>query len=192
MVRKESLLFIKSNQREARSTNSHAPIAHYGTSPARFYSCFISYARQDQKFAERLYADLKVQGVTCWFASHDLQGGKKLHEQIRKAIQAYDRLLLILSEHSMHSEWVKTEIAKARKREVRDQERVLFPVRLVSFSEIQDWECFDPDTGKDSAREIREYFIPDFSKWKNHDAYQKAFERLLHDLKAHREVKVIL
>ena len=40
------------------------------------------------------------------------------------------------------------------------------------------------ETGKDSAREIREYFIPDFSNWKNHDAYQPAFDRLLHDLKA--------
>ena len=25
-----------------------------------------------------------------------------------------------------------------------------------------------------SVREIREYFIPDFSDWKNHDEYQKA------------------
>lgn len=33
------------------------------------------------------------------------------------------------------------------------------------------------------GREIREYFIPDFSKWKDHDSYQKAFERLLRDLK---------
>jgi hypothetical protein len=35
-----------------------------------------------------------------------------------------------------------------------------------------------------SAREIREYFIPDFSEWKEHDKYKKAFERLLGDLKA--------
>ena len=34
---------------------------------------------------------------------------------------------------------------------------------------------FDADTGKDSAREIREYFIPDFSNWKDHDSYQRAF-----------------
>jgi hypothetical protein len=39
-------------------------------------------------------------------------------------------------------------------------------------------------TGKDSAREIREYFIPDFSNWKNHDSYQEAFQRLISDLKA--------
>jgi hypothetical protein len=60
----------------------------------------------------------------------------------------------------------------------------LFPVRLVDFETLKNWECFDADTGKDSAREIREFFIPDFSEWKNHDAYQKAFQRLLKDLKA--------
>jgi hypothetical protein len=30
----------------------------------------------------------------------------------------------------------------------------------------------DADTGKDLAREIREYYIRDFSHWKDHDAYQ--------------------
>jgi hypothetical protein len=47
----------------------------------------------------------------------------------------------------MESEWVKTEIAKARKREVRDQRRVLFPIRLAPFETLRDWECFDADTG---------------------------------------------
>jgi hypothetical protein len=61
---------------------------------------------------------------------------------------------------------------------------VLFPVRLVDFETLKNWECFDADTGKDSAREIRELFIPDFSDWKNHDSYQKAFQRLMKDLKA--------
>ena len=49
---------------------------------------------------------------------------------------------------------------------------------------LRDWECFDSDTGKDSAREVHEYFIPDFSQWKDDNSYQKAFERLLRDLKA--------
>ena len=87
----------------------------------------------------------------------------------------------------MQSEWVKTEIARARKREVREKRRKLFPVRLVEFNTLRDWECFDADTGKDSAREIREYFIPDFSNWKDHDQYQRAIDRLLRDLKAETE-----
>ena len=145
-------------------------------------------SNKDQEFAERLHADLQHKGVRCWFAPHDIQGGRKLHEQIDQAIRIHERLLLILSAHSMHSEWVKTEIAKARQREVREKRRVLFPVRLVLYEAIRDWECFDADTGKDSAREIREYFIPDFSNWKNYDAYQVAFQRLLRDLKPKRSL----
>ena len=149
-----------------------------------FYSCFISYSTKDQAFADRLYADLQNKGVRCWFAPHDVQSGKKLHEQIDEAIRLHDKLLLILSPHSMESEWVKTEIAKARKREMRDKRRVLFPIRLAPFETLRDWECFDADAGKDSAREIREYFIPDFSNWKDHDSYQQAFKDLIRDLKA--------
>ena len=149
-----------------------------------FYSCFISYSTLDQEFAERLHADLQAKGVRCWFAPHDVKAGEKLHEQIDQAIRLHDRLLLILSEDSMKSEWVKTEIAKARKRELKEGKRVLFPVRLVEFETLRDWECFDSDTGKDSAREIREYFIPDFANWKDHDSFQNGVERLLKDLKS--------
>jgi len=35
-----------------------------------------------------------------------------------------------------------------------------------------------------AAREVREYFIPDFSNWKDHNSYQAAFQRLVGDLKA--------
>jgi len=116
--------------------------------------------------------------VRCWFAPHDIKGGRKIDE----AIRLHDRLLLILSEHSMSSEWVKTEIAKARKREKEDK-RVLFPVRLVTYEAMQSWEYID-SSGKDLAEEIRQYFIPDFSKWKDHDSYQAGLGRLVSDLKA--------
>ncbi len=131
-----------------------------------FYSCFISYSSKDQEFANRLHADLQDNGVRCWFAPHDLKAGEKLHEQIDEAIRVYEKLLLVLSPNSVNSEWVKTEIAKARKREVKEGKRVLFPIRVnISYDQLRDWECFDADTGKDSAREIREFFIPDFTNW---------------------------
>jgi hypothetical protein len=158
-----------------------------------FYSCFISYSTKDQEFADRLYADLQAKGVRCWFAPHDIQavaggksqeGGKKVHEQIDEAIRLYDKLLLILSDASMNSKWVKTEIANARAREEQQKRQMLFPITLVPFEVIKAWKLFDADIGTDSAGEIREYFIPDFSKWKDHDSYRRAFERLLGDLKA--------
>jgi hypothetical protein len=145
--------------------------------PIQVYSCFISYSTKDQAFADRLYADLQNKGVRCWLAPHQVRGGKKLHEQIVEAIHLQDRLLLILSEDSMNSEWVRNEIFHARQCERKKNRRVLFPIRLVSYDAIQAWNS-------DAAPEIAEYFIPDFSSWKDHDAYQKALERLMRDLKA--------
>jgi hypothetical protein len=145
-------------------------------------SCFISYSTKDQSFADRLHSDLQAAGVRCWFAPHDARAGEKLHVQIEYAIRTHDRLLLVLSSASMSSEWVKTEIAKARKREETERMRLLFPIRLVEFESLQDWECFDSDRGKDSAREVREYYIPDFSNWKDPESYRTSFERLLSSL----------
>jgi hypothetical protein len=31
---------------------------------------------------------------------------------------------------------------------------------------------------------VREYFIPDFSNWKDHDSFEARFKRLLNDLRA--------
>ena len=60
---------------------------------------------------------------------------------------------------------------------------MLFPVTLVPFEE-SGLEAVSMRRPADSAREIREYFIPDFSNWKDHDSYQEAFQRLVSDLKA--------
>lgn len=145
-----------------------------------FYSLFISYATHDQAFAARLYAGLQAKGVRCWFAPHALLGGQKTHRQIDEAIRMYDKLLLILSPASMESEWVRTEIAIARKREKEQKKEVLFPISLCPFKRIKEWEYFDSDIGRDSAREIREYHIPNFTKWKtDQDAYQREFDKLL-------------
>jgi uncharacterized protein YjbI with pentapeptide repeats len=149
-----------------------------------FYSCFISYSTKDQEFADRLYTDLQARGVRCWFAPHDIKAGKKIHEQIDEAVKVYDKLLLILSDASMESKWVKTEIANARGKEAQQKRQMLFPISLVPFDRIKGWKLFDADTGIDSAREIREYFVPDFSGWKDHDIYAKAFDRLVRSLKA--------
>jgi hypothetical protein len=150
----------------------------------QYHSCFISYSTQDQAFADVLFKDLKANGVDCWFAPHSVRGGSKLHDQIDEAIRIYDRLLLILSPDSMRSDWVKTEISKARRREIEEERKILFPVRLVDFTALRSWECFDADTGRDSAKEIREYFIPDFSDWKDPKRYSRELQNLFRDLRS--------
>ena len=77
------------------------------------YSCFISYSGKDQKFAERLHADLQANGVRCWYAPEDLKTGDRFRSRIDGAIRDHDKLLLILSKNSIASDWVQTEIEKA-------------------------------------------------------------------------------
>lgn len=145
----------------------------------RFCSCFISYATEDCQFAEKLYEDLRKQGVRCWFAPRDIRGGKKLQIEILQAIRATDRLLIIVSDHSMKSEWVKAEVAFASELQKKERRDILFPIGLVPYARVRHWKCPDADFGKDAAPEIREYFIPDFTNWKNQRLYRKAFIALL-------------
>lgn len=109
----------------------------------QFFSCFITYSTKDQEFADRLHANLQNKGVRCWFAPHDIQAGRRIHEQIDEAIRKYEKLLLILSEASVQSERVPTEISKARKRERLEERRMLFPISVVPYQSVRDWECLD-------------------------------------------------
>lgn len=153
--------------------------------PVQFFSIFISYSHLDEDFAQRVHNDLQASGVRCWYAAHDVKPGLKLYEQIDQAIRSHEKLLLILSPNSINSEWVRSEIAKARRREVQEGGRVLFPVLLgMTFEQLMQWECFDADIGKDSAREIREFYIPDFTGWESDNGkYRAQFSRLLDGLR---------
>ena len=149
----------------------------------QYYSCFISYNSQDQEFAQKLHDDLQDSSVRCWFAPEDFKGGRKIHHQIDEAIRVHDKLVVVLSEHSLQSDWVAHELKLTRKREKELGKQMLFPIRLVGYDVLRDWELFDADTVTDLAAEVRQYFIPDFSEWQDPTKYQAAFDRLLRDLK---------
>ena len=153
-------------------------------SPIQFYSCFISYSTKDEAFAKRLHSRMVQEKLRVWYSPEDIQGGKKLHEQIDQAIRVYDKLLLVLSPNSMNSEWVRTEIRKARKIEIKEGQRKLFPIRLVDFEVIRDWECFDADAARISAWRSANTSSRTSHEWKDHDAFEKGFAQLLSDLKA--------
>ncbi len=142
--------------------------------PIQFFSCFISYSSKDQKFADRLHADLQNKGVRCWFAPHDMPIGAKIIDAIDEAIRLRDKVLLILSKNAIGSDWVEDEVTKAFAEERARKQLVLFPVRLDDAV----METTEAWAGK--LRGNRN--IGDFRRWKDHDHYQKALERVLRDL----------
>ena len=143
------------------------------------YSCFISYSSKDQAFADRLHADLQNKGVRCWFAPHDMRIGAKIIDAIEEAIRVRDKVLLILSESAIASDWVEGEVTRALDEERTRNQVVLFPVRLddVVMQTSEGW-----------ARLLRgQRNIGDFTGWKEQDSYQKSFERLMRDLRVEIE-----
>lgn len=161
----------------------HLPSLIGAMQPIQFYSCFISYSSKDDEFARRLHSRLRDEKLNVWFAPEDMRGGRKSAEQIDEAIRNRDRLLLVLSEHSMESQWVRREVKRARRKEKETGRNVLFPLRLVPFSTLKAWDCLDSGSGEDLAEKVREYHIPDFSSWKDHDAFEAAFADLMRDLR---------
>lgn len=144
--------------------------------PIQYHSCFISYSSKDDILARRLHADLQDHGVRCWFASEDMKIGDKIRVRIDEAIHLQDKLLLLLSEHAIASTWVEDEVEAALEKEQRQQREVLFPVRLDE-SVMQTNRAW-------AAKLRRARHIGDFTRWTDPQAYQRALERLLHDLKA--------
>lgn len=142
----------------------------------QYYSCFISYSSADEGFARRLHADLQDNGVRCWFAPENLKIGAKIRPAIDQSIRLHDKLLIILSENSIRSQWVENEIETALEKERKDDKVVLFPVRVddMIMETNQSWAAYIRNTRN----------IGDFSNWKEHDMYEKSLKRLLESLKA--------
>ena len=158
--------------------------------PIQFYSCFLSHSTKDHDFAQRLYDRLLGQRIRVWFAPEELKGGRLLDDQIDHAIRLHDKLILVLSDESIRSKWVMKEIRKARREELANNRRKLFPIRLTDMQTLENWECLDHETGHDLADVVRSYFIPDFSNWKDHNSFERAFTRFLDALKAADEPPV--
>jgi hypothetical protein len=84
--------------------------------------------------------------------------------------------MIVLSEASVHSRWVEREVNAAMEREEREKRTVLFPIR------VDDAVMNAPQPWAADVRRTRH--IGDFRCWKSHDAYAKALDRLLRDLRA--------
>ncbi|MBN1221011.1 MAG: toll/interleukin-1 receptor domain-containing protein [Anaerolineae bacterium] len=143
-------------------------------------SCFISYAREDEVFAQQLHNDLQQNGIRCWFSAEAMKfGNDKGRPTIDYASRLYDKLLLILSECSINRSWIKREVEDAFKEEDRRTEMVLFPVQLdeTVLETDQAW-----------ATDIRRTrHVGDFSQWQDQEVYQQSLTQLLRDLTVKEE-----
>lgn len=145
----------------------------------QYASCFISYSHKDKTFAEQLWDQLSVRGVTCWLDSKDMFPGEHLYDTIDHAIRQADKILFCCSRNSLTSWWVDSELDRVMEKEQKLQAAgsnahyVLIPLDLDGYLFSEEWR-----SGK--AVTVRTRLAGDFVGWDKQPAkFQHALNRLL-------------
>jgi tetratricopeptide (TPR) repeat protein len=135
-----------------------------------YYTCFICYSHEDDEFVKKIYSDLKEEGVRCWLDTKDLPWGAKIRQIIEKILQTSEKVLIALSENSINSTWVESEVELALERERQTKEAIIIPFSLdnaYKYTEVW-W-----------IPELRLRKIGVFNEWREHPKYTEAFKDLL-------------
>lgn len=74
---------------------------------------FLSYDRADVEFARPIATALEKSGHSVWWDRH-IKGGAQYSKEIDKALRAADAVVVLWSERSIESAWVRDEAAAGR------------------------------------------------------------------------------
>lgn len=124
----------------------------------RGMSVFISYARgDDEPFVSRLVGHLMSKGLDVWFDRHSMPSRSlAFMEEIRRAIDAADRLLVVLGPAGISSDYVRSEWQYALAR----GKAVTPVVRLGGYSslppELSSLHCPDARPGRPEKESLAE------------------------------------
>ena len=135
---------------------------------------FISYSHADGAFVDKLENHLNNKGIRFWRDVHDMKSGR-METQVDRAIRQNPTVLLILSEHSLKSDWVEHEVRTARELEKEMGRDALCPVALDNSWKNSPWP-------KRVMEQVMEYNILDFSSWHDDSKFGSTFNRLIDGL----------
>ena len=135
---------------------------------------FISYSHADSAFVDKLETYLNAKGIRFWRDIHDMKSGR-MEKQIDRAIRQNPTVLLILSKHSIKSDWVEHEVRTARDLEKEAGRDILCPVALDDSWKSSSWP-------KRLMEQVMEYNILPFSSWKDDAVFEQTFVKLIDGL----------
>jgi len=146
-----------------------------------YYSCFISYSRQDLPFARRLHDALQGRGIRCWLDEKHILPGQDIYEEVDRGIKLWDKILLCASKNSLTSWWVDDEIGR-----VFDKEQQLMKERgekvLALIPLNLDGYLFEWKSAK--AGQVKQRLAADFTGWETDNTkFEREFERLVKALR---------
>ena len=155
-----------------------ARVGELGRRPSRTkrpLTAYVSYARTDLEFVRQLVSDLNEVGISSWLDEPGIGPGSHWRTEVHERLASSDRLIVVLSEAALQSEWVRKELTVASWRQTFTDAPVLFPVVLDdSISTV----------GGPWREQIRDIQALDFRQWANPTSYQRSLRRLMQALTA--------
>lgn len=91
---------------------------------------FISYSHSDRETAQNIGMELVKAGHEIWLDLFDMKPGDSLIEKISSGIKEASYLLVLLSNASVNSEWVKKELEIAITRQINKNHITVIPCLL--------------------------------------------------------------
>ncbi len=96
---------------------------------------FISHNYKDKPMARKIAKELNRYGIKAWIDESEIKLGDSLIEKIRDGLDHMDFLVALISDNSIHSEWVKKELDIAMNSEIEGKRVVTIPI-LVGKCEL--------------------------------------------------------
>ncbi|CAN5351500.1 toll/interleukin-1 receptor domain-containing protein [soil metagenome] len=125
--------------------------------PAEHPRVFLSHASQDKdRFVREFAGRLRDRGVDVWFDEWELLPGDSLVDKIfEEGLQGAEVFLIVISQHSIESGWVREELDGAVVRKIEKQCRII-PIVIEScaipevlkhtvWQRIDDINSYDPE-----------------------------------------------
>lgn len=91
------------------------------------YDVFISYAKEDEEFAQKVADSLKYLGFKIWFAPLALEIGDKLLDSINAGLNTSKFGLIILSKQYISKSWTNYELDVLHRQQI-ESDKKLFPL----------------------------------------------------------------
>jgi hypothetical protein len=104
---------------------------------------FISYSREDREWVERLAAQLQSEGFSVWW-DWDLLVGKRYRETIDNELQTCKAAVVVWSQHSVQSDFVRDEAEEAQQRNIlvpilKEMVRPPAGFRQIQTADLSTW-----------------------------------------------------
>ena len=89
---------------------------------------FLSHSTKNRKITEKVAETLRGHKIPIWYSDDNIKGAQQWHDEIGKALRRCDWFIVLLSDDSITSKWVKMELGYALNHSQYDEH--ILPVLL--------------------------------------------------------------